>query len=462
MAQQEALRHDNNADGLAAFGCPRAVVEVVVDRETGTLARLTGLTLLERMVADARPGTEHRTARVALTETVRTILSGPANPELLSHALDAIRRSRLHGLELYAGTHLAPPHPWPVVLSAASALRELGVDLPEQARQHYHRAARARLDDVIDALWHATDLAAARSLGNERYALVAALAEHPSALDILLRHRFAFDITDIAPLLDRYLPVTAQTDLLIQVVTGTSDQAIAAAHHLLRNSPGHASQLVARIGDDPDLERLLIASNAISVSCVDDAEKLFLAVLPRVEADRIEGLSALLVAIFQTERIRGVRLAWTAARELTARGLPERLYWPWKQALARCRGDIDDLDLLLRGDDTDIAVEALATWDVLGTGKPGPGTLSTDAQEALWRARPEIDAAPAKIDSWCRGVAAIGLDRAVPHLRMLAASVGDASITVSTSTGVKELRVADVLSMAIAHLTQSTEDDAGD
>lgn len=463
-AQQEALRHDNNADALAAFGCPRAVAEVVVDQEASTTARLTGLTLLQQMVDKARPGTEHRTARATLSETVRTVLDGPSPTELLSHALDAIRRSRLRGLELHTAAHLAPSHPWPVVQAAAAALRDLGVALNEQARQDYHRAVRTRLNEVIDALWRSTDLTSARLLGNERYALVATLAEHPSSLDVLLRHRFAFDIAGVTPLLDRHLPVTPRTDLTIlltQVGNGTPDQAIAAAHQVLRDWPGYASQLVTRTVDDPDLKRLLIASAAVTPSCVDHAERIFLGVLPRVEKDRIEGLSALLVAIFQTERIRGVSLAWTAAHELTARGLPERLYWPWKTALARCRGDIDDLDHLLRGGDSDIAIEALATWDVLGTGKPGPGKLSPDARETLWRGRPEAGASPTKIDSWSRAVAAVGLDRAVPHLRLLAARAGDASIIVSTSTGVEELRVADVALQAVAHLTQSIQDSEG-
>lgn len=460
-AQQEALRRDNDADGLAAFGCPRAVAEVVTDQEVDARVRLTGLTLLERLVNDARPGTEHRAARATLTNTVLAVLSRPAKPELLSHALDCVGRARLRGLELHAAAHLAPSQPWPVVRSAAEALRELGVALPEQARQNYHGAVRTRLDNVIGMLWNTTDLTAARSLSTERYALLATLAKHPSSLDVLLRHRFAFDLTGIASLLDQHIPVAARTDpasLLGQVRNGTPKQAIAAAHQLMRDSPAHASQLVAEVGDDPDLDRLLIASAAVDSSSADRAEEIFLGMLPRAEADRIEGLSALLVAIFRADRSRGVRLAWTAAREFITRNLPERLYWPWKVALARCRGDIDDLDLLLRTGDTDIAVEALGTWDVLGTGKPGPGTLSTEAQEVLWRARPGFDASPAEIDSWARAAAAVGLERAVPHLQLLGENAGDTSVTVSTSTGIEELPVAGVARSAAAHLTRSHQD----
>jgi hypothetical protein len=238
------------------------------------------------------------------------------------------------------------------------------------------------------------------------------------------------------------------------------DQAITAAHQLSRDWPGHESLILEQVGCDPDLHRLLIAAAAVTPSCANRAEEIFLGVLLHVEADRIEGLSALLVAIFQADRGRGVRLAWTAAHVLTERDLPERLYWPWKVALARCRGGIDDLDLLLCGDDTHaaLAVEALGTWDVLGTGRPGPGTLSPRAEESLWRARPEIGASPAEIDNWARAVSAVGLARAVPHLRLLAEAAGDASVTVSTSTGLHEIHVADVARDAVAHLTRSIQD----
>jgi hypothetical protein len=465
-AQQDALRQCDDPNGLAAFGCPRAVAEVVLDKETDATTRLTALRLLGRLVDDARPGAEHRTARAALTDAVHAVLSGPTHPELITHALDVVACSRLRGLELHVAEHLAPPRSWPVIRSAAAALRELGVVLTEQARQHHHDAARAQLAVVIDSLWHTTDLATARLLRKERYGLAATLVEHPSSMDVLLRQRFAFDLTGVADLIDQCAPATTVIDpavLHARVRNGLPDQAIAAAHELLRDWPGDASRLMESVGGDPDPDRLLIAAAAVDATCLDHAEKIFREVLPRVGADRIEGLSALVVGIFQSDRGRGVRLAWTASRALTARDLPERLCWPWKAALARCRGGIDDIEILLRGNasEIDLAVDALGSWDVLGGGNPGPGKLSTDAEEALLGARPEVGDSPARIDTWGRAVAAVGLARAVPYLRLLAAGVGDASTTVSTSKGIEELRVADVVWDAVAHLTRTTQDTRG-
>ncbi|MEU6644573.1 hypothetical protein ABZ863_18740 [Saccharomonospora sp. NPDC046836] len=469
--QQEALKR-NDPGGLAALGSPRAVAEVVVDRHAGTPPRLTGLVLLQQFVDKARPGAEHRRARTALTDVVGAVLGEPNPSELLVLALGCVVRFELRGLELHLADHLTERHPWQVVHAAAETLCGLGVRLTEPARQTYHRRARARLDEVVNALWRTADLAVARSLTHERHTLLRVLADHPSSVDVLLRHRFALDVVGADALLDRWLPHDAEEEpssLFGQITDGDPAAVVAAAHRLLKEW-NQAERLLALVGDDPDLIRLLVAAAAVMVakpvnrSNTDRAEKLFLAVLPHVETDRLEGVSALLLAISRVDPARAARLASTAAKAFTERRFPARLYWPWKSVFSRCRGRIADIELMLCGSEQQaaLAVYALGSWDVPGTGRPGPGKLSAEAEEALWRARPEADAPALDIDSWARAVAAVGFPRALPHLRELLETVPDAPVEVGTDGGVEQHALRDVLRRALAHLEQSTQGSVAD
>ncbi|MFD9966064.1 hypothetical protein [Amycolatopsis sp. NPDC058986] len=462
QTQQELLRAELRPEGLQAFGDPEALAEVVRDRAARPDARATALATLEWLTDRARPGFEHRSARAALTDSTLAVLAGPADPALRLAALRAVCRFRLRGLELHIAAQLSEPDSWEVVRRAAEALRELGVALPEPERAAYHNAVEHRLNAVVEELGATTDVGHARHLRHERLYLLETLAPHPSAKEILLRHRFAFDVSGVAALLDPHVPGTAVPDpdtWLGQIGHGSPAEAAEAAHRLLRDAPGRSSEILPAVAGNAQNHHLMIAAAVVNEENIEDAERLFSAVLDAPGSPPFEGMSALVVALFRTDRARGVRLAWTATRSFAARELPERLRWPWKLALARCRGGLADLDRLLRGDETDVVlgIEALASWDVLDSGKAGPGDLPAPAQAALWAARPQRGAPPREIDSWARAVVTARMRTAVPHLRELAAAAGDTALTLSSNAGTVERPLSEILRAAIAELPPATE-----
>jgi hypothetical protein len=464
--QQELLRTELRPEGLQAFGDPEALAEVVRDRGARSDARATALATLEQLTDRARPGFEHRSARAALIDSALAVLAGPADPALRVAALRAVSRFRLRGLELHIAAQLSEPDSWEVVRHAAEALHELGVALPEPERAAYHDAVEHRLDAVVEELDATTDIGRTRHLRHERLDLLETLAPHPSTKEILLRHRFAFDVSGVATLLDPHVPGTAVPDpdaWLVQIGHGSAAEAAEAAHRLLRDAPGRSSDVWSAVAwGSAENHHLLIAAAVVDETNVDDAEGLFSAVLAAPGPPPLEGMSALVVALFRADHERGVRLAWTATRSFAARAIPERRRWPWKLALARCRGGLADLDRLLRGDETDVVlgIEALASWDVLDSGNAGPGDLSTSARAALWAARPQRGAPPREIDSWARAVVTARMRTAMPHLRELAAVAGDTALTLSSNVGTIERPISEVLRAAVAELSSVAESDA--
>jgi hypothetical protein len=142
------------------------------------------------------------------------------------------------------------------------------------------------------------------------------------------------------------------------------------------------------------------------------------ALLPTVDRDRLPALAALLCSIFSVDRLGGVRLAWTCARDLADRSFPERHRWPCNLALARCRGGVELARLLSHdGDDPALAVEGLASFDFHRQAAVGPAwSFTRSAKQRLLGLRTSSDV---NLIQWIRAAATARLIEALPEVLAL-------------------------------------------
>lgn len=391
----------------------KALLAAVLDPNADEQARAGALRALAKLHNSTLSRGERQATLDTLASAVLLVLGGPAPVSVRVAALAAAGSADLRGAELLISQYVRPGEPWEVVRQAMSALRELGTVLPETLQKIHRGAAHRRLAVVEEELPAATTAAEVQALEGERAELVSALADTAS-LPWLLARRFAFGLGDrVADRLDEVL--TGDTP------AGSTD--LAAAHLLLRDAPGRAHELLASTAIDPTRHRLLIAAAAlerVGVEGVDLAERLVRRLAPVVGADRLEGLSALVCAIFFADRPRGTRLAWTTAAVLAERDLPERHRWPWATALARTRGTPAHLDAMLGGSDAtsaSLAIDALASYDFHRSCQRGPHhAFSLAARRRLLCRQPSLETPSVEATQWLLACATVGLTEALPAI----------------------------------------------
>ncbi|MGW3916883.1 NACHT domain-containing protein, partial [Streptomyces sp. NPDC005070] len=245
-----------------------------VDARVAALRALTDP--LSRDVAAARRIAEREPADLAaLRRAVDAILGAtegaPTDLEIV--ALRAIGRAGLTSLSGFAGERIHAEEPWPLVREASSALATLEIDLTPRQRSHREAACRRRLR-AADAQAQATSITAKSSdLIRERAELLAVLAQSrdPSALDVLLKHRFVpglVELPDWSGLL--HGPARARLDATpddpaatlllndgdvrhtaLQVFAdGDELPALAAAHRVLSDPAGPPWDLLERVSPE--------------------------------------------------------------------------------------------------------------------------------------------------------------------------------------------------------------------
>lgn len=363
------------ARALAEYGAPEATEvlrAVAANPDASTEARINAFEALAEM-SQADP------------ELLGSALTG-SNDAVRACAASVVGRTRTAGLELMLAELIDPAQPWSACAAAATALRALDVVRTPQVTSRYHEACRTRLRELEAELPRLTTNRDVRDVQRERVGILAELAE-AGHLDVLLERRFDFEIGDAvrALLADR----SALPD---------------------ENDP-------ELDGTDLDLRRLAATVQDLDPARLTEVEELFLVELGRVSGDRIEGLAALLSATYRADHLRGIRMAWQAARVLTERQLPQRLRWPWQRALSLSGGSMADLDELLCGGGAgaDLAVTALAAADFHRDGSPGPThRFSAAAREQLLARQPE-DAGTDAL-RWALAAATVSLSEALPAL----------------------------------------------
>jgi len=462
-AAADALRELGNGSGR------ETLLASVLDSGAHEQARTKALRALAAAHEETLLGSQRRAASETLTSAVFQVLGDPAPAPvpLRVAVLEAAGKADVRGAELLISHCVDPAEPWEVIRQAVLALRDLGTMLPAMLREVYRASCRRRLAVVEGKLAAATVTGRLRA---ERAELVSFLAE-TEPLPWLLRRRFAFDLGDsVVDRLDELLTGAADPDLSLKLLD-SDDPAVAAAaaHRLLRDTPGQGHDLLDRTGPDATAERLSIAAAAVRTAGPrgrDLAERLIRQLAPVVGADRIAGLAALVHAVFVADRARGTRLAWETAAILAERGLPERHRWPWVAALARSRGKPAELDAMLGADDAvaTLAVAALASHDFHRSCDRGPRhAFSPAARHRLLDLRPALDHPSPEAVQWLLAAATVGATEALPVVEKLvtgcAAEWG--SVTVETGSArfgvVTRAPLGDALAIA-GYLARRTGD----
>lgn len=456
------------AAALLELADPRPLALLAKDAAAPPESRQHALRKLVELVEQELPRPVRRGAADALARSVLRLLREDRSPELVETALWAVRFGRVRRLELLVAKFVSPARPWPVVYQAVLALRVLRIVLPADLVHDYEMSCLKRLDEIDLLLRTLTSAREVYDLQRERLSLLNALPPERSR-SRLLRLRFAFEIgPDVGELLDSVLPTGRGCAWSVLNDQGSPDEwldlvrddvplvANAAAHRLLRDAPDHTADILAVLSGSTSGHRLLIVAAATGPGEVEDAEKIFRAALPVVGSEDLEGLSALLCAIFVADRPRGVRLAWTAATAITERNLPDRWYWPWRAALARCGGVSKDHDALLCGDDESVRLAIAALSSRRPLVRWGGHEFSEVAVDCLARACPPPQAPAGTVIDWAWAVTAVCPSRAEELLKPLLdrPDLLDATVTHMTSRGLTH-RPAHGLVLAALHQVAS-------
>ncbi|MEO3809073.1 hypothetical protein ABGB17_08750 [Sphaerisporangium sp. B11E5] len=444
---------------------------------------------------------------VAVSGDVPVAVSGDVPVKVAVAALDAVGRAGVQPLSPRVAELVDPARPWPVTEAAMRALRALDTDPTPALVRRWTAACEHRLaatEHELTALPSPTERPAAvegrRSLTapaasyaaqvrltEERRVLLRELAE-AGRVDVLLDHRFRFDLDDEAGRAldevvrrgDARVPgshagawetLTGPGDragLLRLFATAGEEVATAAAHRLL---PEEARSVVRQVDAGSGNGRLLAAAGAVvELDAAADAD-----VLERVEevvgrvaeapggAGGLETVAALVCAVFAIDRGRGVRLALRTALRLEEADEPGRMTWPWAVAFGRAVGSIAEVVRLAEdGDDVELAIFGLSGAGFLLDAAPGPEPrLGERGRAGFLRARP----APEGRAAWryVMAAATVGLTDVLPYACDLAAQPGYGTEPALAGTGahglVEETDLAGVLS-AVGHLARLTASQA--
>lgn len=416
---------------LGGSHAAKTLHDVVVAPASASDAGRAAFAGLARLRRRSRSLSARHAVTRLLANAIHSVLTSSGSETLITYALDVLTEVPLPGIDLVVSPYLDAAHPWPVVTRAATALRTCGAALPQHLLASYHSACRRRLAAIEAELPNSTSVPAARAMQREREDLVRELAM-AEGIDFVVERRFDFGLSELTrPMLDALGPGSrpARADLLTLVSTSDPTAANLAGHFLLNeNSPG-IDDFLLNVDPAAPPHRLLIAAAAVRrPDQIPTADRLARALLPAVDRHRLPALAALLCVILSVDRLSGVRLAWTVARDLADRSLPERHRWPYNLALARCRGGTELAQLLSQdGDDPALAVEALASFDFHRWAAVGPAcSFPRQAKQRLLglRASPVVD-----LTQWIRAAAAARLVEALPDVLALVPTLPNYSVS---------------------------------
>jgi hypothetical protein len=468
------------ARALVAYGGPEAIEAlhaVAVEPTAPDHARIAALEGLARC-SDG----EQRHDGGLLGSALHAALLDGGDP-VRAFAARTVARTRTAGFELMLAELVDPSNGWVVCDAAEGALCSLGVHVPPSVLVRYHAACQARLLELEHQLPTLVTNREVLAVQQERVRVLERLAS-PKHVGLLLARRLDFEVGDTVAVFvegvrDRQGELNG-ADATVQLLTGGYDperwlvavrggdrgEAGAALHRLLRDAPELAGRLLDDLGDHPSRNSLCALAAAVphlDPVGLERVERVYERLLPVVGADRLDGLSAMVRATYQADRLRGVRMAWLGAVTLIERQLPERLCWPWQRALSLSRGTPADLDELLStgGTSADLAVTALASFDFHRDGSRGPEHRFSPA--ARWQLLVRHPGGAAGVDDvlrWTLAVATASLDDALPGLLALAGQAdGRVAHPVATNRYglVHRAPLADVLT-AIGWLARKSDD----
>ncbi|WBB52441.1 hypothetical protein [Verrucosispora sp. WMMD573] len=349
------------AEALYALGEAgiRALCGVVRDNRLSPAARSAAI----RPLVSDEPASSDEPVRLA----AHLLGDEPQPARLRTAAVDlAVRYNAVHLVAVIA-EHCSVQSPWHYHQAAHDALRRLGAALPRRVHREYTAAARRRMDRLSQVLPRLTTNATYDAAQREReFLLISPLRQDR---DVLLAHRWDFEIGPYA------------ADMLAQFPTGPTGRPESETP-----LPQDLAGLVTAVGS-------LTALSARS---------------PRQN----ETLARLLTAARQMNPVAGAHLAEQVHVTLTAADSPDRLRWPIRVALARCSPDAATVETLLRSDDANDRVLAVATLAsasfLLDAAPPRVWPLSEVARDSLRALRPHT--APTwDVVAYLRAAAATGL-----------------------------------------------------
>src|SRR5262249_11101374 len=150
-------------------------------------------------------------AREELRRAAATALADQAPPEVRVAAVDALSRTGIHNRVLRLAELVNGAQPWPVAEAAMRALRALDADPTDGLSRRWLATCERRLEEAEEEAVDLAGYAEQRRLTDERRRLLTELAS-AARYDVLLRHRFRFDLAHhvarlLAPLADRSVSV---------------------------------------------------------------------------------------------------------------------------------------------------------------------------------------------------------------------------------------------------------------
>ncbi|WP_326702437.1 hypothetical protein [Streptomyces cyaneofuscatus] len=458
LADRQAgeLEHIAAADSLAAFDAPVAyshLLTALSDADGPETARTAALRALVTAARTTHHAAQSRRLAGELAHRLAPLITPDGPRQLTLSALDAVGTLGLNRLVLHTADLVRPGAPWPLVRAALAALDALDTSRTaalSEIRLSVEREGLSHVERAMDAPLSSRE---AGALAAEREQLIQRLPG-PERICALLERRFAPGFGELAgelleehvhgaPLPDgatpaevtlwrRGEPETAYAALR----TATDALCLAAAvHRLLYDAPARAAdpfvllsgpESPAGPGSPERAGPVAATVRWLPTELLAQAEQFALTAAEAcVPASSLDGIAALVDALFARDRPAGARLARRIHRIFTAAGLPARLQGAWNATLTRCSAYLASASVLLpssgpdRGDDSqDAVLEALADHGFLLLAAPVPdfqahGAGSRFPDDVLRRLR---SSGPDALPRLARAAVVLGLVDALPVL----------------------------------------------
>ncbi|MFG2456076.1 hypothetical protein ACGFWE_03215 [Streptomyces sp. NPDC048523] len=465
------LEHVAAADALAVFNAPLAyarLLAVLADADGPPTARTAALRSLVAAARTTRQASSAHRMSEELTHQLAPWLTPDAPSELTLCALHAVETLTLHRLALRAADLVRPGMPWPVVRAALAALDALEVSPPAalaQTRLSAEHEGLAHVERALDGPLSGSDAA---DLAVERVRLVRRLPG-PERVRALLERRFAPAVGELAgELLEEYVrsvprPETAtpyedvlwrrgEPDSAHKTLRTTADGLCltAALHRLLSDAPERGADAFALLSgpDSPAGTGLPERAGAVAATVrslpaelLAQAEQFGVRAAETCDpACSLDGIAALVDAVFARDRPTGLRLARRAHRRFTAAGLSARFHGAWSATLIRCSAYPSTVTALLASpdpDDQDLALDVLADQGFLLLAGPVPVRTAEGSEVHVTERVLKLlrTAGPADVPRLARVSAVLGLVDALPVVCELIARRDGADSAIPVSLG---------------------------
>lgn len=417
-----------SAEALAELATPQAwdlLSATVCSPEAPLGARQAAL----RFLGEARrevPASREDLDRV-FGNALDVALRPASPPGLKEAAFRAAGRAHVTAFAGFAWEHVAPGHSWSVTREAYHAVKMLGLRSTTTLDEVYLQVCRRRLRNVVRELRHTSDTQTVRSLDDERFDILTALAHHDT-LEILLGHRFAPGLVSrygwddlllraarhrlrLQPK-DETAAIVVGSDydpgvLLRTFTSGDELAALAAAHRLLTDRSVATQEVLRRVDAQTSASRLLAAAAFVELMGTADAgaaTDLIRALIKRVHCEMppagLDALAAFIDSLGHSRPALRAELADEASLVLQARGVVRAMHWPWLTVWSEAAPDSRDLVGLLERPEPAAHATAIrhmsATDFLLCAAEELPElNMSDQALRNFQRSRPDLRDGPA-------------------------------------------------------------------